>query len=186
MSVETLGNSKNGEKIQNQFKIVIPGIDDTGYAQKVAGWTQSAAETMLPKTETEILQLFGSGNSVLIFNATGELMSHAAASFIYSDGSIEVGAVVTAPQHRGKGAGTIAVLAILNVLKEKYPIQTIFALANAVSSKIFEHVGASQMSMLELSAEVSGPCSQCSNNPGNGACCDTPYNLTHVVGGEII
>jgi N-acetylglutamate synthase-like GNAT family acetyltransferase len=178
--------SKIQPKLRNGFTSIIPTGVHVEYAAQVSQWTMTPGEKMLRKTPEQMLELFQDRHSTLIMNDEGELMSHAAATFIYSDGTIEVGAVYTAKEHRKKGAASEAVLQLVRQLKKRYPGQTIFALANPFSAPMFEKMGAEKMEEHELSSEVWEPCNTCESKPARGEnivfkCCDTPYNLTNVV-----
>lgn len=171
---------------EHSFSIVIPSAINRNYARTVSEWTTNSG-VMLPKSTGEIISFFEKGHSVVIVDGRGNLVSHAAATFIYQDGSIELGAMYTAENQRGKGASTKAVLALLNLLKDKYPGRMIFALANSNSAPLFERLGATKMESTELSDEVWEPCKTCPKNPllkgvehAAFSCCDTPYNLTNI------
>lgn len=157
---------------------------DVEAATLISLWTKNSG-TMLPKSISEIVDMFQKGHSVLIYDENKELVSHAAITFIYSDKTIEIGAVVTDINKRKKGAGTEAVKSILKLANAKYPGVTKFALANGASAPIFEKMGARKMSSDELSDEVWGPCATCPKRPIQTAgkpfvCCDVPYDLTHL------
>jgi len=174
----------NVEKDELSFKIEKPEKDNVLYATKISEWTTKAG-TMLPKSPNEILSFFSSEHSIVVISGWKELLSHAAATYIYKDGSIELGAVYTSEKYRGKGAATKAIKGALDMLGEKYPEQKIFALANQYSAGLFEKIGARKMQTNELSDEVWEPCSDCPNKPAKQAgvifqCCDTPYDLTDL------
>lgn len=163
----------------------VPTCNDAQAAETVSRWTQEA-KTMLPKTTEEILGLFAQQNSVLVVNGQGELMCHAAATFTYGDGSIEIGGIYTAPQHRNKGLAIHAVGAVIAMMRERNPESNLFALANIMSKPMFLKMGGREMNSSELGAEVWEPCGTCPKNlASNGEnvifqCCDTPVDLTNV------
>jgi len=157
---------------------------DTDAATQISQWTKESG-TMLPKTVEELVGLFKNGDSVLVFDNEGELVSHAAITFTYPDGSIEIGCVITDKEKRKNGAATQAVKQILVLAEEKYPGQKKFALANEASSILFEKIGAVKIPTTNLCAEVWEPCKICPRIPKQipGAsfiCCDTPYDLSKL------
>jgi len=168
------------ERPYGQFRAMVPSEEHGAYAAMVSSWTRGA-EHMLPKTTEDIMGFFAEGHAVLVFDGE-ELISHVAATYTYSDGAIELGAMYTNEAHRGRGAGTVAVGTLLGVLREKYPDTMVFALANPSSAKVFARMGAAVMSPEDLSEEVWQPCESCPKNPGSIPfhCCDTPYNLSSI------
>lgn len=170
---------------QTDFKIFVAGQNHSSLAPIISQWTRDAA-TMLPKSSDEILGMFQKGHSVLVFDNDETLVSHASITYVYSDGSVEVGCVVTDVNRRKKGAGTTATKAIIKLAKEMNPDKTIFALANSASAPIFEKLGARKMETTELSDEVWGPCATCPKRPLQTpgkppTCCDIPYDVTQVI-----
>jgi hypothetical protein len=163
--------------IENQkyvFSAKMAGMADLNYAPVISSWTQEA-KTMLPKTPEEIAELFLQERSAIAVNALGEVVSHAAASFVYPDGSIEFGALVTGGEFKGKGS--------------KFPDYKIFALANPVSAKLFEKIGGVVINYSDVTPEVWNYCKDCPKNPTPPkesetyiftSCCDIPYDLTDV------
>lgn len=153
-------------------------------ASAISQWTIDSG-TMLPKTQQQLLDLFKNGDSVLVYDSEGDLVSHAAITYTYSDGSVEIGCVITDKEKRRNGAATHAVKEALRLAHEKYPGRKIFALANESSSILFERIGGIQIETIELSAEVWEPCVDCPRRPQQTkgkpfVCCDTPYDLTHL------
>ncbi|MBI2028254.1 MAG: GNAT family N-acetyltransferase [Candidatus Levybacteria bacterium] len=171
---------------EDVFNVVMPTSINVNWAETISEWTAKSG-VMLPKSKEEIISFFEEGHSVVVVDNKGSLVSHAAATFIYSDGSIEVGAIYTVDNQRGKGVATKAVIALLDLLKRRYPERMIFALANSNSAPLFKKLGATEMETTELSKEVWEPCKQCPKNPllkdmkyKIFSCCDTPYNLTNI------
>ncbi|HUD44470.1 MAG TPA: GNAT family N-acetyltransferase [Patescibacteria group bacterium] len=164
------------------FSVRMAGLSDINYIPEISEWTKNAG-TMLPKTTEELLELFMRNRSAIVTNALGEIVSHAAATFIYDeDGAIEFGALVTGEKFKGRGAATLATKFLLRVLKNEYPGQTIFALANNMSEGIFKKLGAPIMSTGEVGDGVWVYCeTSCPRFPGKGKCCDTPYKLTDII-----
>lgn len=157
---------------------------DTESASLISKWTIESG-TMLPKTKEQILDLFENGYSVLVFNEDSSLVSHAAITYQYPDGSIEIGCVITDKEKRKNGAATQAVKQILRLANEKYPEKTKFALANEASSILFQKIGAIEISPTDLCVEVWEPCATCPRRPKQKPgepfrCCDTPYDLTKL------
>lgn len=176
------------------YRVVVPGAEHTDFAKIVSDWTISAASKglMLPKTPEQMLDLFGEGRSVIMLDDRGNPVSHAAATFMYSDGKvIEVGAVYTAEEKRGMGLSKQTVGALLRHLNERNPdADTIFALANRNSEPVFMSLGGTKMRTTELPEEVWLACKDCPNRPPEGSreehvCCDTPINLTNFTKGKI-
>ncbi len=160
------------------------GAEHVEFSPLISQWTIDS-KTMLPKTVQEISNMFQGGHSVLVFNGSREPVSHAAITYVYSDGTVEIGCVVTDINKRNNGAGTTAIKAVIGLANEMYPNKTIFALANSISAPIFEKLGARKMSSEELSDEVWGPCSICPKIPTQTPnkpflCCDIPYDLTCI------
>lgn len=185
MTIETKFYNKINET-HSEFDFLIKKADlsDTHYAPLISQWTKDSG-TMLPKTSDEIINMFENGHSVLIFNGDKEPVSHAAITFIYSDGAIEIGCVVTDQNKRNRGAGTAAIKAVLSLANVAYPNNMKFALANSASAPLFEKLGARKMISTELSNEVWGPCATCpkipQQTPGKPfTCCDVPYDLTCI------
>lgn len=173
--------TKNIEPVR--FTVVRPGPEQRDLAKIVSSWTSNAGN-MLPKSPDEIQELFADRHSIVILH-DGDPMSHAAATFVYSSGSVEVGAVFTAEKYRNHGAATRAVKETISMLRAEYPGQTIFALANPLSAGLFEKIGGRKMKHDELSTEVWEPCATCPKKPlkKEGVifqCCDTPYDLTNI------
>lgn len=173
------------EELKYSFTPRIAGLADIKYAPTISEWTEKAG-TMLPKTPEQIIELMQQGRSVIVVNGCAEVVSHAAASFIYQDGSIELGGLCTGEEFQGHGAATIATNYLIEVLQEQYPDKTIFALANPKSAKLFEKIGAERITCAHLSDEVWENCLTCPNNPNKVQeftvfeCCDTPYELTNI------
>lgn len=163
----------------------IATASDLEAASLISKWTIESG-TMLPKSQEQLLDLFKNEDSVLVFDEEGNLVSHAAITFTYSDGSIEIGCVITDKEKRKNGAATRAVKQILHLANEKYPDQKKFALANEASSILFEKIGAVKIPTTDLSIEVWEPCETCPRKPKQVSgkpfvCCDTPYDLTKLV-----
>ncbi|WKZ25801.1 MAG: GNAT family N-acetyltransferase [bacterium] len=167
-----------------QLKSRLATTNDEKYASQISGWTKESG-TMLPKTVDDLMALFSNNDSVLVFDDEGALVSHAAITYTYSDGSVEIGCVITDREKRKNGAATQAVKQILVLADEKYPGNKKFALANEHSSALFEKIGAIKIPTTELSAEVWIPCKTCPRIPKQKSgqpfvCCDTPYDLTNI------
>lgn len=153
-------------------------------ASLVSKWTQETG-TMLPKTPTEVLELFSRGHSVLVFEKeTGELVAHTGITFTYGDGTVEIGALVTRTDRRKRGAATFATQKIIELASSLYPNVLKFALANQSSIHLYLKAGGIIMACSELTDEVWKPCLTCPNLPKQEAgelfkCCDTPVELNH-------
>lgn len=173
------------EELKYSFTPRMAGLDDLKYATTIADWTKSG--TMIEKTPEAIAALMTEGRSVIVVNGCEEVVSHVAASFVYDDGSVEVGALCTGEEFQGRGAAIMATNFLLDVLKDKYPGKTLFALANTMSAKLFEKIGADEISCSDLSDEVWENCAVCPNNPNKPdqltvfKCCDTPYSFNSLV-----
>lgn len=159
-------------------------IDDEKYASQISAWTKESG-TMLPKTLEDLMTLFKNNDSVLVFDDEGMLVSHAAITYTYPDGSVEIGCVITDKEKRKNGAATQAVKQILILANTKYPEKKKFALANEQSSVLFEKIGAIKIPTTHLCAEVWEPCQICPRKPKQElgksfVCCDTPYDLTEL------
>ena len=157
---------------------------DVSAAFTISRWTLESG-TMLPKEPDEIIDMFAREHSVLVFDANNEVVSHAAISYVYSDGKVEIGCVVTDQNKRKNGAGTRAIKEVIALANDRYPSNIKFALANSASAPLFIKLGARQMDTSELSAEVWGPCSTCPKLPPQTPskpfmCCDVPYDLTYI------
>lgn len=167
------------------YTAVIPDATRTDWAKTISGWIMKAAneKLMLPKSPEDILNLFSKRHSVILVDRDNNLLSHAAATFMYPDGSIEVGAVCTNPDNREKGYGRGTVSALLTHLNQLYPDRKFFALANEGSIPLFKRLGGIKMATSELHEDVWLACKICPNRPtvetrGKHACCDTPFDLT--------
>lgn len=168
----------------SELKTRLATVDDVNYASQISDWTKESG-TMLPKTIDDLMTLFNNNDSVLVFDDEGVLVSHAAITYTYSDGSVEIGCVITDREKRKNGAATQAVKQILVLADEKYPNNKKFALANEHSSALFQKIGAVKIPTTELSAEVWIPCKTCPRIPKQKSgqlfiCCDTPYDLTNI------
>ncbi len=180
------------EPLAKSFVPVIPDASCLDWAAIISGWTMSAAAKgeMLPKSPEQILELFNKGHSLVMVDSDGNVVSHAAATFIYPDGSVELGAVYTDEAKRGRYIGKQTVRAALKHIGTLYPgSRIIFALANDASRPLFEGIGGIVMQTKELHADVWSACKDCPNRPSTGAkgehvCCDTPYDLTKSAKGE--
>lgn len=167
----------------NGYKAYMPGKYDAVAAIKVSRWTKNAG-TMLPKTPHEVLDLFSKGNSILLKNEAGSLIGHAAATEVYTDGSVEIGSIYTDEKSRGKGAATIATKIVIEMQQKKNPETTLFALGNEMSGPMFKKMGGKEIPTNKLSQEIWEPCEKCPRRPEQKSdifmCCDTPYDLTNV------
>lgn len=174
-------------KSVGDYKIYKPGEHDTLAAIKVSRWTNQAADSMLAKSPSEILDMFKKGDSVLIKNKQGALSAHGAATATYNDGAIEIGSIYTDLGQRSQGLGTLVTEAVLALQHNKNPDSTLFALGNEMSGRMFRKMGAEEMKTTELSDEVWEFCKGCERLPEQTGdtfmCCDTPYNLTKVATG---
>lgn len=170
---------------RSSYTTVIPDVTRKDWAETISGWIMKAADEklMLPKSPEEILDLFSKRHSVILVDKDNNLLSHAAATFMYPDGSIEVGAVCTNPDNREKGFGRGTVSALLTHLNQLYPDRKFFALANEGSVPLFKRLGGIEMATSELHRDVWLACKICPNRPtveahGEHVCCDTPLDLT--------
>lgn len=168
-----------------EYDIRIPDEKYDVEAGVVSSWTRG--EHMLPKSTDDILDLFKNGHSVLIYKLghRNPPLAHAAITAEYSDDHIEIGTLITSPDMRKRGIGSIATLAVIQLAEDLFPGYGKFALANNKSAQLFEKLGAKPMSTIELCAEVWEFCSTCPNLPkqvdgGVFKCCDTPYDLTGI------
>lgn len=171
-------------EIKPNFKVYIPTGEDIAMAGVVSDWTKG--ENMLPKTCEEILSLFRFGNSVLIKNEKGILISHAGITFTYDDNWKEIGAVATNKDFRRIGAASTAVKELMKTALKKEPKSKFFALANNLSAGLFKKLGGKRMLSTELPSGVWTLCKSCPNykTPEEGLifrCCDTPYNLIDII-----
>jgi N-acetylglutamate synthase-like GNAT family acetyltransferase len=167
------------------FKVYIPNEQDVEMASIVSGWT-SEFGNMLPKTVDQVLGFFKSGDSILIINDQGMLVSHAAITSSYPNNWKEVGTVATNKEFRNMGAASMAVTEVIKLTLKKDGTSKLFALANQFSAKLFEKLGANTMLSTELPQEVWDPCKGCRlfKKPEGGIifqCCDTPYKLTDIL-----
>ncbi len=162
---------------------IIPDGSFQNEARLVASWTKG--EHMLPKTQKDIQTLFSKGHSVLIYDAQSHdgPLGHAAITATYPNNMIEVGTIVVPPEHRHKGIGSKATLAVLDLADSLFPGWGVFALANDQSAALFEKIGAKPMSTGELCSEVWEFCATCPKLPNQTKgkpfiCCDVPYDIT--------
>lgn len=176
------------ENLKFTFTAKIAGVEDLKFVPEISEWTKNAG-TMLPIPEEKLTELFLSGHSVIVVNQLEEIVSHAAITFIYEDGSLEFGGLVTGDNFQGKGAGTLATKFLLEEISQLYPGSTIFALANNISEKIFKNLGASILPTNKVCEAVWDECKNCPKYkmPKQGEifnCCDTAYDLTELKGGD--
>lgn len=172
---------------ENKYFIArVAGPEDSVFVRIVARWTASEAE-MIRKTEEEVDTLFAAGQSILVFDKkTGKLVGHVAVTFEYHDGKIEVGSLYTDTKERNRGIATFAVLALLELVKRRFPKQAIFAMANSRSIGLFERIGGMVIDCERVQQDVWDLCKSCpmSKGPKFGPvkpCVHTPINLTHAV-----
>lgn len=173
------------EKPTSDLNVYFPNGEDLAMAKVVADWTKKYGN-MLPKSVDEILSFFKEGNSILITNQEGVLVSHAAITFAYRGNWKEVGGLATNEDFRRMGAASVAVKELIKLALKRDPTSSLFALANSLSAELFEKLGAEKMLSTQLPSEVWDPCKTCPNYkmPKEGEifqCCDTPYNLTNIV-----
>lgn len=143
-------------------------------------------EGLLFRTREELLELYAQGRGVVVCTPHGELVSHAALSFIYNDGKVEVGTVYTNPDHRGKGGAKAAVTRALTQAGQLYPNTTIFAMANENSVPMFTKMGGVVIECLADGA-VYDKCVRCPKRSGrvdgdDTLCRHTPIDLTLAAG----
>lgn len=184
MTSEFITIEQENEFLISDFSIQKANMSDANFAPLISQWTKDSG-TMLPKTADEIIDMFQKGHSILVFNGSKEPVSHGAITYIYSDGAIEIGCVVTDIHKRNRGAGTTAIKGILLLANSTYPDNMKFALANSASAPLFEKLGARKMVSNELSDEVWGPCATCPKIPKQipgkpFLCCDIPYDLNCI------
>lgn len=175
------------EALTRPLRAVIPDATRVEWAKTISDWTMRAADErlMLPKSPDEILDLFRKKHAVVMVDKDGNPLSHVAATFIYSDGRIEVGALCTDVANRRKGYGRGTVLALLSHLNQLYPGNNFFALANKDSENLFRKLGGTEMDASELHKDVWSACKNCKRKPpvnanGEFRCCDKPFDLTNA------
>lgn len=174
------------ENLKFKFSAKMAGIEDLKFIPEISEWTNSG--TMLFLSEEKLTELFLSNNSAIITNQLGEIVSHVAITFTYSDESLEVGGLVTGKEFQNHGAATLVTEFLLDKKSKENPGKIIFALANEISSKIFQKLNAPKMLITEVCKEAWVECPKCTKykKPKEGEifkCCDTPYNLTNVCKG---
>lgn len=158
---------------------------DVAFATHVSAAT-AEDEGLLFRTPEELLELYGQDRGVVVCTPEGELVSHAALSFIYNDGKVEVGTVYTNPDHRGKGGAKAAVTRVLAQAGRLYPNTTIFAMANENSVPMFTKMGGVVIECLSDGA-VYDKCIRCPKRSGrldgeDTLCRHTPIDLTCTAG----
>lgn len=170
------------------YKTVIPSVAETGWAEIISALTIKAAADgdMLPKTPEEILDLFSKGDSMVLVDGEDKFLSHAAITFRYGDGSVEVGAVCTAEDKQKNGYATDVIEALLIYKREMDPDKKTITLANRKSEGAFIKLGATEMDPSELDKDVWSACKDCKKKPkanaaGEFNCCHKPYDLTNFV-----
>ncbi|MBI4096729.1 MAG: GNAT family N-acetyltransferase [Candidatus Levybacteria bacterium] len=191
MSIELSPQIALAERLPRPCSVIVPDASRIDLARAISGWTIKAAEDkkMLPKTPEEILDLFGKSHSIVTVDDNGNPLSHVAATFIYPDRRVEIGALCTNPDSQEKGFGRGVVTALLTHLNRLYPDpdNRFFALANEDSIPLFRKVGGEKMDPSELHKDVWVACEKCprrqsgAKTDGNPHCCDTPIDLTNAV-----
>lgn len=179
--------------VKPRYAAVIPDVARVDWAEAISALTIKAAVEgdMLPKTPEDILDLFSKGDSMVLVGEDGKFLSHAAITFRYQDGSVEVGAVCTAENAQKNGYATDVIEALLIHERELDPDKKIITLANEKSKGAFIKLGGTEMDPSELDKEVWSACKDCRKKPqanpnGEFKCCDTPYDLTNFVVRELI
>jgi len=172
---------------------VVPTINDVTWAQEVSSWTVEASKngvvmpngelkpTMLPKTLEQVLGLFSYGWSMIV-ETEGLAVAHAAITFEWPEGWLEIGGVVTKKEYRKLGYASMAVNALMVMVKHNFPDKKLFALCNSLSLPLFIGLGGVVSEGKELPSEVWKECENCSNfvraRAAGKLCCDTPVNMT--------
>lgn len=125
----------------------IPNGEDTAAAQQVSSWIRGHGGEMVSRSPDEIMERFGQRRSMLIQVLVGgewQNAAHAAITHRYEDGSAELGAVVSNPQFRGKGQGTLLAarameeLMASDLVEEFASVFAMVLLANIKSMELFE------------------------------------------------
>lgn len=190
--------SNVGERKIIPYVAYVPDGNDRKLAGEISSWIQGAVDnggTMLPKTPEDMLRLFGSSRSVVLFDpATCRSVAHSAFTEEYPDNSLEVGAVIVQEKFRGNGASDEATLHLLRHGARTIPSfseRGVHALANGASHSMFIRTGFRNAAKEELHEDAWKLCDTCPRNPnknpvvntqGNGSaetrlCCDTPVTL---------
>lgn len=182
--VQVMGGAPAEALAKPVYTAVIPDAGHVGWANTISRWTMiaHARGKMLPKSPDEMLELFSKGHSLVVVDQDGNPLSHAAATAVYPDGRVEVGAVCTDPENQKKGFGKSTVSKLLDHLSQLYPGRRFFALANEDSVPLFKGLGGTEMDPSELHKDVWSACKDCLRKPtvsvdGKFKCCDTPFNL---------
>lgn len=174
------------ENLKFKFSAKMAGVTDLKYIPEISEWTNSG--TMLSITEEKLTELFIQNRSAIVVNALEDIVSHAAITLIYPDTSLEFGGLVTGKEFQNHGAATLVTEFLLDKKSKENPGKIIFALANEISTKIFQKLNAPKMLTTEVCKEAWVECPKCPKykKPKEGEifkCCDTPYNLTNVCKG---
>ena len=106
-----------------KFNVIQPDVTQVDAAATISQWVSQDGK-MLPKSPEQVLELFGAGRAVLAIDED-EVIGHAAATFINSDVSIEIGALYTEVNHRGRGVAHETTTRIVDTMKEMYPGMTV-------------------------------------------------------------
>lgn len=172
------------------YTAVIPDATRADWAGIISALIRKSADEgeMLHKTPEDILDLFSKGDSMVLVGNGGKFLSHAAITFRYKDGSVEVGSVCTAEGEQRNGYATDVIEALLIHEKEVNPDKKIITLANEKSKGAFTKLGFTEIDPSEVDKEVWSACKGCRSKrkPPAGAngeirCCDTLYSLTNFV-----
>lgn len=141
--------------------------------------TQSG--TMLPKSETEVVNLFAQQNSLMLLDAKGKPIAHGAISVIYEvEHTIEIGGIVVAKDMRNKGLGSQITALTIEMATIKYLGWSKLAFCNQHSLPIFLKLGASAVTEKNahlIPSEAWLGCMTCPKqseaNSRGKLCCDT-------------
>jgi N-acetylglutamate synthase-like GNAT family acetyltransferase len=162
----------------------LAGVEEY-YAPSVIALSQS--EGVVPLDEKS----YGSTSCGWVAEINDMVVGHCGITVVYSNETIELGALVTSPIARGRGIAPDLIKRVVESAIEDYSPTSILAFSNPSSRTLFEKMGAAQIENgFELPEEVWKLCSSCRFNPNTfkcGAtnylgelCCGRVYNLIDI------
>lgn len=172
--------NKEIKEVGDSIEIYIPGEGDVEMAAWVAKEI-SGSGSMLPKSTDDVLEMFREQRSVVLLGMSGELIAHAAVTFVYQeDKVVEVGGVIVSDKWRKKGYGKQAIEASLDLARINYPGWQKIALCNEQSLPIYLSLGSTIMEVEDLNIipkeawEACVSCPHYAETKRRGKiCCDT-------------
>ena len=161
--------------------------EDVSYAAEISAIIKSPENQnkMIPLEPDQLIALWEDKRGVIVVDSnSGRIVSHAAVTYELIDRSVEVGAVCTHPDQRGRGGAWIATSGAIYVAHTLYPGKYAIAMIGVESKSIFTKLGAVEIDCSQVHKELWGRCEHCPRaKRKNGPitkCIHTPVNVSDV------